>query len=397
MKFNKWTIGLAAVGVVSLASAVRADEHMSQVQTALSNTTISGYVDTSMQWNPGTGTLVAPVKFQSGKADGFNLNVVDLTLDKPLDESQWASGYHVDLWFGPDAGLLNNDTWWGNAGNIAVRQAYIALRTPVGNGIDWKVGVFDSPLGYESTSAPLNPNYTRSYGYSMEPSTLTGVLGTYKVSDLITLRAGMADIFGPTINGRAAYETQKAYLAQVSLTAPDSMGWLKGSTLDAGVINAIDSYLFGFGSMTLWNGNLTIPTPIKGLKAGASLDYWQAHNSGAVGNAGDDSMWNLALYGSYQATDKLSLHLRFERLDTKAIGLASVIPPTYFPFPADYMQNDVDEVTATVQYNVWANVLSRLEFRWDHAAYNRPYGNLIKGTGDKENAFLIALNLIYQF
>ena len=55
MKFNKWTLGLAAVGVVSLASAARADETMSQVQTALSNTTISGYVDTSIQWNPGTG------------------------------------------------------------------------------------------------------------------------------------------------------------------------------------------------------------------------------------------------------------------------------------------------------------------------------------------------------
>ena len=26
MKFNKWTMGLAAVGVVSLASAARADE-----------------------------------------------------------------------------------------------------------------------------------------------------------------------------------------------------------------------------------------------------------------------------------------------------------------------------------------------------------------------------------
>src|SRR5580693_6427606 len=55
MKFNKWTLGLAAVGAVSLASAVRADEapKMSQLQTALSNTTISGYVDVAAQYNPG--------------------------------------------------------------------------------------------------------------------------------------------------------------------------------------------------------------------------------------------------------------------------------------------------------------------------------------------------------
>ena len=51
----------------------------------------------------------------------------------------------------------------------------------MGNGIDWKVGVFDTIIGYESTSCPLNPNYTRSYGYTIEPTTHTGVLATYKV------------------------------------------------------------------------------------------------------------------------------------------------------------------------------------------------------------------------
>ena len=57
MKFNKWTVGLAAVGVVSLASAARADEKMNAVQTALSNTTLSGYVDTAATWRPGTDKI----------------------------------------------------------------------------------------------------------------------------------------------------------------------------------------------------------------------------------------------------------------------------------------------------------------------------------------------------
>ena len=73
MKFNKWTMGLAAVGVVSLASAARADEKMSQVQTALSNTTLSGYVDTSAQWNLGSqnGGSTPGYAFGPGKADGL--------------------------------------------------------------------------------------------------------------------------------------------------------------------------------------------------------------------------------------------------------------------------------------------------------------------------------------
>jgi len=95
MKFNQWTLGLAALGVVSLASVAKAEEKMSAVQAAMSSTTISGYVDTSAQWNPGTGTGYNWYKFGgSDKADGFNLNVVQLTiaklpLAKDLDDFQF--------------------------------------------------------------------------------------------------------------------------------------------------------------------------------------------------------------------------------------------------------------------------------------------------------------------
>src|SRR5208282_1746848 len=54
MKFNKWTLGLAAVGAVSMASAVRADEpKLVPLTTALSSTVISGYVDVAAQYDMG--------------------------------------------------------------------------------------------------------------------------------------------------------------------------------------------------------------------------------------------------------------------------------------------------------------------------------------------------------
>ena len=46
------------------------------------------------------------------KNDGFSLNAVDIALDKPMDESPWASGYHVELMFGPDSGPVANN-WMG--------------------------------------------------------------------------------------------------------------------------------------------------------------------------------------------------------------------------------------------------------------------------------------------
>src|SRR5215472_5583586 len=142
MKFDKWTVALAAIGVVSLASAARAEEKASSVMTALASTTISGYVDTSAQWNFGTGNANnPPYKFGgAAKADGFNLDVVQLRIEKPLEESDWSAGYRVDLWAGPDANTLGTQsTLAGGSSDFAIRQAYVSLLMPILNGITWKL------------------------------------------------------------------------------------------------------------------------------------------------------------------------------------------------------------------------------------------------------------------
>src|SRR5438034_1067969 len=103
MKVNKWTLALAAVGLVSLPTLSQADEKLSPVDSAVSSIVLSGYVDTSMHWNPGTGNFNPPGYAYNGigKQDGFNLNAVKLALDKPLDEASWAAGYKAELLFGP--------------------------------------------------------------------------------------------------------------------------------------------------------------------------------------------------------------------------------------------------------------------------------------------------------
>ena len=207
MKFNQWTLGLAAVGVVSLASVVQAEEatKASSVMTALSSTTLSGYVDTSIQWNLGTGNAFLPAYAFGGpgKADGFNLNVVKVTLENPADAAEgWAAGYKVDLLFGPDADALATQST-GVKADFGIKQAYVDLKAPVGNGLDVKVGVFDTIIGYEVFESGNNPNFTRSYGYTIEPTTHTGVLASYQFCDMFGVSAGVANTFGPAINARA--------------------------------------------------------------------------------------------------------------------------------------------------------------------------------------------------
>src|SRR5262247_1338874 len=219
IKCNPWTMVLVGAGLVSLPALMQAEEKASSVMTAVSSTTLSGYVDTTAQWNFGTGNAHLPdYKFGGpSKADGFNFNVVQLRIEKPLDEAEWAAGYRVDLWAGPDANTLGTQSSLSTgSSDFAVRQAYVALRAPVGNGLDFKVGVFDSIIGYESVEAGNNPNYTRSYGHTIEPQTHTGVLASYRFTEAISASAGIADTIGPSINERATdfgkAESLKAYM-----------------------------------------------------------------------------------------------------------------------------------------------------------------------------------------
>ena len=429
MKLNKWTLGLAAAGIVTCPSLLLAADQQQQpnsVLTALSSTTLSGYVDVSAQWNPGTGNAnPVPVTFNRNKQDGFNLNVVQLSLSKPLDESEWAAGYNMDLWFGPDAKTLGTSSYLGlanAASDFAIRQAYVSLRTPVGNGLDWKIGVFDTVVGYESLSSPNNPHYTHSYGFTLEPTTHTGVLTSYRVNEEVSFSLGVANTVGPSINERAfgtpiplalygspsialpvggnKAESYKTYMGSLAVTAPDSMGWLAGSTAYAGIVNGFNSARYG--NQGNYYAGLTMATPVTGLKAGASFDYlaspknaydWVTSlTTGIPTYVSIPDAWALGLYGSFQATEKMTFLVRGEHLS------------------ANHDAGNIYALTATVQYDLWKNVLSRLEFRWDHAEHGMMFGgtpvnistlatapNPLGADPDRANAFMFAANVIYKF
>ena len=178
------------------------------------------------------------------------------------------------------------------------------------------------------------------------------------------------------------------------MTAPDGWGFVSGSTLYAGVVN-------GFNQSTATNGlngtalnlygGVTLNTPIKGWRFGASYDY-----ASRTENRAD--AWAGTLYSSYQLTEKASLHLRGEyaETDSNAFGTAP-------DGPLSNGDSKLFGVTATVQYDLWKNVISRLEFIWDHQAgdnnMTRFGGSPEKGStsGNLMNRYTLALNVIYRF
>ncbi len=390
MKCNAWTYALLGAGVISLPSITSAEEKPSSLLTSLSSTTISGYVDTSAQWNIGTGNAFVPTYSYGGssKADGFNLNAVKLSIEKPIEASDhWAAGYKVDTMFGPDANTLATQST-GTAADFALRQAYVALRAPIGNGLDFKMGVWDPIMGYEVTDAPSNPNFTRSYGYTIEPVSHTGLLASYAFTPAISASAGVANTYGPMINQRAnppLAESYKTYMGAFTLTAPESWGSLAGSTLSGSVMNGFNSGVAG--NQTSYYIGASVNTPIKELKVGAAYDYQGISQQPLRGSGYANAT---ALYAALKLSEKATFFARGEYA-------SSDLTPN--PFGA----RKVVAVTGTLQYDLWANVLTRLEFRWDHAADgSNAYGSPASegssnGPGDKKNSYILMANIAYKF
>ena len=285
------------------------------VLTALSSTTISGYVDTSAQWNFGTGNENNPPYTFGGasKADGFNLNVVQLSIAKPMDESEWAAGYQVDLWFGPDANSLGTQSVFGSgycgrcmpaispSARLICRCELRSATALTGKSVYSTPSSATNPLHprtIRTTPAPTAQSIepTDSHGYARPPTA---------INDNISVAAGVADTIGTEAINRPGLsalqkqryaESYKTYMASLALTAPDSMGFLAGSTLYGGIVNGFNNGVLGTGyaapTLNAYVGG-TMATPVTGLRVGASWDYVRLDSTISCAN-----VWNTAYNNS---------------------------------------------------------------------------------------------------
>lgn len=407
MKISKWTKMLLSAGLVSLPAVMFADDAPAPapatVLTALSSTTLSGYVDTTAVWKLGTGDANMPGRVYDGSdvQDGFNLNVVSLTLDKPLDTSAWSAGYHVQMLMGPGAtkrgtGLATSGSGGAVATDFSFNEAYVNLHVPIGNGLEIHVGQFGTFNGYEAYDTYKDPNWSRSYGFFVESSAHTGVAAFYKINDIVSVQGGIGNAAGYNneVNARQSTESKKAYLGMVTLTAPESFGFMKGATLSGGYTvgdhqldaTTISSTGVPAGGTRFNQGNIyvggTIPMPVTGLALGAAYDY-------TYGQAAKNDYANAtALYVTYNM-DKWTFANRVD-YGTSSAGLFDAVNSG----KTDRLISE----TFTVGYSLWKNVVTRGEFRWDHSlTSDRPFGGTVAGEPVNKNAVSLALNIIYLF
>lgn len=412
MNSNLRTAALIAAGIVSAGSVGRAEEAtLNPVQTALTATTISGYVSASAFFNLGEndGGAVLPGRAFDGadKIDRINLDVVKLSIEKPLDEGDWSAGYKVDLLFGPDANTYATTSTGAADSDFGIKQAYVTLQTPLGNDLIAKVGVFDTIIGYEVFESGNNPNYSRSYGYFIEPTEHTGVLLSYALTEWLSINAGIADAYNARINARGADSNVtrdfglQAYMGSIAITLPEGSGFLEGASIYAGVVHGLtsaDSDTDGDGNADSIDGDprtslyagFTIPTPLENLAAGLAYDYrfTERYRGPATPNASEYAT-AVAGYLTYQLTPQAKLGARAEY----ATGSAG----TWGAKPVGGPENEeFFGLTATLDYSLWDNVLTRLEFRWDKdlSGGTPAFGGALDPA---KNAYVLGLNVIYNF
>jgi len=416
------------------------------VETAKKGVVLSGWVDASYTYNfNGGGTDMGingspgpiPTHALDIDSNDFNVNQIDISLDKALpDENTWAAGFHIDIGFGEDVKRFGENEPGLGGNGVSVIQAHVNFRVPVGTGLDFKIGKFCSPmLGFEVIPTPANINVSRSYWATLgAPLLHTGFLMSYRFTDWIDARLGLVngwnngdsnflDGFIDGENGDdGPADFAKAILAGIALHAPGGnaslfnnfiystegdrlVGMTSSSVEHIGEIGVIQAH--ENAGIFLWNiwGQWT-PVAFDGrlllafnAGIGKAFDNHQGQwTDGTLADAigvdsNTDTWWGIAAYAKYRFTDALTLALRAEYFsDGDGTARIQDLAANYADNEnwsdndwAPYFVNSTDlwSLTATLGFDLWENMLMRLEYRLDIASSDG--GNAIEAPDGMED------------
>ena len=309
---DRRTIPVLLAAALAAAPAVLAPAHAQNTETKpaavtepatpaapatwSSGITLGAQIEGGFSWNPSypRGRNNFGQLF-TDRANEPILNQILLTAARPLDLK--APGYDIGFklqgLYGSDArythllGVFNHAI--NNRLQLDIMEANILVHTPwlTEGGIDFKVGLFPTPLGVETIDPSSNSFYSRSYIFNFGlPFKHTGALATVHVNGMIDLYGGL-DTGTNTTFGKGG----------------DNNGALGG--------------IFGFG-LNLLGGKLTI----------LALSHIGPENpSRAVVNADKYNRYYNDVAITYKATDKLTLisELNYARDDfanAEAYGFA---------------------------------------------------------------------------
>jgi hypothetical protein len=344
-------MALAAAGVVSLSSVAQAQEAAAGAEALAASTTLSGYVSSS--YTMADVADADAIGATNRDSENFKLDVVSLTLASAQGAGEYATGYTVQFWAGPDSGAASGSS------DASLEQANIDLRLPFGNGIDLKVGQFGTIVGNEVFDYNSNAFFQRSQAFGSQPTHHTGILAGYNVTDDVAIQLGFANDTDTSNISTSNDDGSAAMLASVSYTLPDSMGFAGGTGIkyatvrDAGTSDIDNNYF-----------EVNLPTIVEGLSLQVTADYVE-------NGVKDDEIYGV--HAGYALNDKTTVNLRYE---------TGVRDGAYTSTTAS---TELESIAIGVTYDLWENVISRVE--WQSTSTDSQ-------SADDDT---LAFNLVYSF
>lgn len=291
--------------------------------------------------------------------NSFSLNKLKLTLASPAVErsgEQWNAGYRASLIWGEDAPVVN--TGGGYQGLENLREAFVELNVPVGEGLNIKAGQLISLLNFESgDGGAANPNFSQGYQWFFTgngPS--AGVQLGYAFTDWLDLKVRVQNgMYAGPIDGNNG----KTAMGSIGLK-PAKDFWVN---------------LIGFG------GDESSTLSVKGGSILAGYDFTSQFHAGleldwftfdpTSGSSAD--LWSAGAWLWYDFTEKFGVALRVEHLEDKdggglkGIGLpgrgsSAILSPD--------LDGSIQSAALTFNWKPAPMIKVQPEIRYDHTSYS---------------------------
>jgi hypothetical protein len=261
-----------------------------------------------------------------------------------------------------------------NVGNDAnFQEWFFQYIAPIGKGVNIQFGRINSLIGFEVIESPYNLNYSRSLLFNLgQPFTTVGARFTYQFNDSVTL--AMA-----AINSVDSLTTTSVRHPKVESAVTFTPGESIQVTL-YGLYGFVDGAPGTSGGNRILGGGFIQVVPIPQVELALEAYYANQTKSSVLSPEGN-ARWNgIAGYATYAFTPQWSLRTRAELFEdaggfVSCSGVAGP-PKSNVCFGATSISSapsvvqTIWETTATLQFQPFPFLMSRLEFRYDKSNKN---------------------------
>jgi hypothetical protein len=340
----------------------------------------------------------------------FSLDAAKLEIGKAASDPGTV-GFQLDLLYGQNAAILRNlspgtdKPAAGQPLTVASDQELFlqqAFATYNFNGVEMKLGKFETLLGYEVVDGDGNSNVTlgvlNTFGI---PFFHTGLMFSGTVGENLAWAGGVVNGF----NNSREFGDKKGFLGKLAWTSGPFFASFISYVGDLGETRTRPSLSLGAdvpddkSSATVFDAILQYQ-PSDSTKFWLNVDAGRTRQRSAIRGGFDHPDWIGGAVGvRRQLTDKLYFAVRGEYFNDDGGSRIGFLDAA-----TDFRGDEINVYTATVTfgYQVAPNLQARLEYRRDWVDCEESECNLFFGKGqvafgEQDKSDLAVLELIYSF